>query len=438
MDSKVARALLVGPRAGVLSRFERVLDGHGLGVTWGELTDAALPWEASFEIVFADLSVSPVALEEALAALRRITGGAPIVSVVPAGRVDMAFAVMRSGAADGLVADAGEAELLGCIRRNLDDALWTSVQLRDPGMDTFLVGVSDAMSDARSALSRAARRGASSILITGPVGVGKTRAARFVHAHFPRTDFVHINCTNSDQDTLRDVLFGDRRTLQGDRPEGAWIRARGGFLCLEDVRRLSSGVQEDLAAALEHEEAQGRPRALRTRVIATAPGGSPFFSDRLSHRFSAAHVHLPGLSSRRVDIRPTAEHILSELGRHLGRPHLTLSREAWARVEDADWTGNVRQLQSTLERALLSAAGPEIEVAHLDAEITSDMTTGAIALPPEGLDLAELEEDLVRQALRRCGGNRTRAGALLGINRDQVRYRIEKFGIELDEREPRR
>ncbi|MEO1228597.1 MAG: sigma 54-interacting transcriptional regulator [Myxococcota bacterium] len=432
MDSKVARALLVGPRSGALSRFERVLAEHGLRVTWGDLTDAAYQEADAFEIVFADVSSNTVALEEWFAGLERFSRGAPVVGVVPQGRVDWAFAAMRSGASDGVVADAPEGEILGCLRRNLDDVLWTNVQLRDPGLDTFLVGVSEAMSTARSALSRAARRGAPAILITGPLGVGKTRAARFVHAHFPRTDFVHISCAGSDETTLREVLFGSAGLTRPERLDGAWVRARGGFLCLEDVGRLPLSLQQDLAAAFEHEEAEGRPRALQTRVMATAVNANPALAPRLFHRFTAAHVHLPGLSSRRVDIRPTAEHILADLGRRLHRPQLTLTRDAWSHLEEAGWVGNVRQLQSTLERALLSTSGSEIDVDHLDTEITSDVPAGGVVLPPEGLDLAELERDLLLQALRRSGGNRTRAGALLGINRDQVRYRIDKFSIDLE------
>jgi two-component system, NtrC family, response regulator AtoC len=139
-------------------------------------------------------------------------------------------------------------------------------------------------------------------------------------------------------------------------------------------------------------------------------------------------VMLPALRERRGDIRMLVNYYVDRYNREFRKRVRGVSPEALALLEQYRWPGNVRELRNAIERAMLLT-----DRDLLGSEDFSTLSRTAVAatfrLPPEGVNLEEVERQLVVQALERCGGNQTHAGALLGINRDQVRYRIEKFGL---------
>lgn len=415
MDRTV-RALVVGADTPNVLAVEAALVRHGLQVERHE--DMVAGWLATWDIVFLDLSSSQVMAGELVHTLMPRVEGAPLVAMLDRSRVLDAIDAMRAGAVDGLVLPADESELLACLRRNIEEARWREQPMLEPGPDTYLFGSSENIVTARTTLTRAAQRRVSAVLISGPVGAGKTRAARYYHAHFQqRTEPVRLSCLAHSSYPIDDAVFE------------AWDRARDGCLCLEDIDKLPAETQEKLADRLDAFEAAPRGQVVHPRLAVTCREEPLPMLPRLMHRLAAAHVQLTPLAQRREDIFPLTDHILSELSRRSGRLGMQLSADARQLVHDASWDGNVRQLQSVLERALLETPATVIGPDHLDLETTVDVP-GPFKLPPNGVDLALVERELLVQALERAGGNRTRAGLLLGINRDQVRYRIEKFGLD--------
>jgi DNA-binding NtrC family response regulator len=139
-------------------------------------------------------------------------------------------------------------------------------------------------------------------------------------------------------------------------------------------------------------------------------------------------VMLPALRERRGDIPLLVNYYVDRYNREFRKRVRGVAPEALALLEQYRWPGNVRELRNAIERAMLLT-----DQEQLKAEDFSTLSRGSVAatfrLPPEGVSLEDVERQLVVQALERCGGNQTHAGQLLGINRDQVRYRIEKFGL---------
>ena len=158
------------------------------------------------------------------------------------------------------------------------------------------------------------------------------------------------------------------------------------------------------------------------------------FRADLYYRLKVVPVEIPPLRSRIEDVAPLARFFLAQYRREFGVGVEDFAMPALRAMEAYGWPGNVRELRNAVERAALLAPESQICLGDLPPEVgggsRGPAEPGGLALPAEGVDLQELERRWVLEALERCGGNRSRAAKLLGMNRDQIRYRIEKFGLE--------
>jgi DNA-binding NtrC family response regulator len=152
-------------------------------------------------------------------------------------------------------------------------------------------------------------------------------------------------------------------------------------------------------------------------------------ANELCERLNARIVRVPPLRARAEDIEPLVRHYLTVFNRELGKRVERVSQDAVGSLEAYTWPGNIRELRMVVERAVLAADGDRLEAADFALPTISRRSSAEMDLPPSGVNLERLERNLVIQALQRTGGNQTRAATLLGLNRDQVRYRIEKFGL---------
>jgi two-component system, NtrC family, response regulator AtoC len=154
------------------------------------------------------------------------------------------------------------------------------------------------------------------------------------------------------------------------------------------------------------------------------------FREDLFYRLQVMPIMLPPLRERKGDVPLLASFFIDHYNREFRRRNRGLTPAAVAILEQHAWPGNIRELRNTIERAMLLATGDSIE--KDDLVLTRATTvTNEFKLPPEGVNLEEVERQLLVQALERSHGNQTHAGQMLGINRDQVRYRIEKFHLQI-------
>jgi DNA-binding NtrC family response regulator len=160
------------------------------------------------------------------------------------------------------------------------------------------------------------------------------------------------------------------------------------------------------------------------------------FREDLFYRLNVLPVRLPPLRERRGDLPLLAGHFLDAFNREFRKQVRGVDTGALARLEAHGWPGNVRELRNVLERAVLLSEGRTLGAADLPPLGRDRGGEGGLRLPPEGVDFASLERGFVVEALERAGGSPTRAAALLGMSRDQIRYRIEKFGLKADDTEP--
>ncbi len=318
-----------------------------------------------------------------------------------------------------------------------------SSQSLEFGLDA-IVGASPAMKQVKSLLSRIASSPASTVLLTGETGTGKDLAAKAVHYSSDRAGkpFVNITASALPEQLLESELFGHERGAFTDarqQKRGLFETANNGTLFLDEIGEMTLGLQAKLLRFLE-EKTFKRVGGLTdihvdVRVIAATNRNldeevkTGKFREDLFYRLQVMPVHLPALRERRGDIPLLAGYFVDRFNREFRKRVQGLRPATIALLSQYQWPGNIREMRNAIERAMLLADGDWLEPEDFTT-LTRSVTSAQFKLPPEGVNLEDLERQLVIQALERAGGNQTQAAQLLGINRDQVRYRLEKFGLK--------
>jgi two-component system, NtrC family, response regulator AtoC len=286
---------------------------------------------------------------------------------------------------------------------------------------------------------------ASTVLLTGETGTGKDLAAKAIHYNSDRLGrpFVNITCSALPEQLLETELFGHERGAFTDarqQKRGLLETAEGGTVFLDEIGEMTVSLQAKLLRFLEDRRFR-RVGGLQdihvdVRVIAatnrdlelTVKEGK--FREDLFYRLQVMPIVLPALRDRRGDIPLLANYYVDMFNHEFKKRVRGFLPAALEILEGHRWPGNIRELRNAIERALLLTDREWL--AAEDFLSVSRAASGAAAifqLPPDGVKLEDVERQLLEQALQRVGGNQTHAAQLLGINRDQVRYRIEKFGL---------
>ena len=412
MGGKVAeRLLIVDDEANMRWVLKEALGGAGY-----EVLVAASGQEALDEMGRhpADLVVLDLKLKgmDGLATLRRITERWPetvVIILTAYGTVATAVEAMQAGAADYLRKPFDVEEISFKIQRALErKALKAEVgRLRRLRLPSSLDPPAGAHPTWQRCLAQVRSLTALEldILLLGEAGSGRATLARFAHEASDRRDapLVELDLSAFARATHPLVLAGSATS------DGAWSRAGGGTLLLRNADRLSIDGQASLLERASERRGQG-PRLLLT-AEALLPG---------LEALSAACIDVPPLRERRDDLLLIAQMLI---------PGVELAAPALEALERYLWPGNVAELRGVLARAaVLSSQGP-IEAIHLPEHVR-EAARYSVPLPLNGVNMEEIEIGLLRQALERAGGNKTRAAELLGLTRHTLLYRIEKYGLE--------
>lgn len=312
-----------------------------------------------------------------------------------------------------------------------------------------VVGRSRAMQHVVEVLGKVAASETSTVLVRGESGVGKEVVAQAIHARSTRRDFpfLEINCTALPESLLESELFGHERgafTDAKERKQGLLELADRGTVLLDEIGDLPPGAQAKLLRFLETRTFKRvggvRDISVDVRIVAStnrdleaAVRDGPFRQD-LYFRLNVIPIVIPPLRERPEDVEPLAQYLVEQLTAKMRRPVRAVSKQALALLERYAWPGNVRELKNVIERAVILEEGDEILPEHLPEALKPggralDLQPG-FGLPAGGIDLEKLERDLIRQALQQARGNKTRAAELLGLTRDTLRYRVEKYKLE--------
>ena len=370
--------------------------------------------------------------------------------------VQTAVDAMKAGAYDYINKPIHPFELKSLVRRSLDHhRLIQEVQTLRTALDRKygfdeIVGSSPALLET---LDLAARMAASdaTVLLAGETGTGKELVAKAIHLRSNRRDrpFVAINCGAVHRELLESELFGHVKgsfTGAFTHKKGKIEMADGGTLLLDEIGEMPLQLQVRLLRVIQEREIEKIGATSSTKVdvriiaathrdlLAMVKQGT--FREDLYYRILVVPITLPPLRNRPGDVEILVDHFFLKFRTRYNRRDLTLQPGLMRLLVEYSWPGNVRELENAVERMVLLSRGNELTTADLPESIRPQPVVEPIAAtsareggPPT---LQELEQKLIVQALKECGGNQTRAARYLGISRRTLAYRLEKYGLHGD------
>lgn len=409
------------------------------------------------DVTLLDIHLPDVSGVTILQNIKEINKDAIVIMITAYGDVQTAVQTIKLGAYDFLEKPFNIDKLKLLVSKALETvSLRKEVsQFRSQlslkyGFDS-VIGASDEMQKVFELIQKITKSDATTILLQGESGTGKDLAAKVIHYQSRRADkpFMEINCTALPETLIESELFGyekgaftDAKTMK----KGLFELADGGTIYLDEIGDMKPSTQAKILKVIESKMFKRiggvKDITVDVRIIAATNKNldeevrKGNFREDLYYRLKVIPVALPPLRERKKDIHVIAKYFINEFNKEFKKNLKGISKETEKLFEEYQWPGNVRELKNIIERAMILESGEEYIVPeHLPIEFTSGETTVAnvkkvdISIPPGGLDIEELEKELIRQALEITKGNQTRASKLLNVTRDALRYRMQKFGF---------
>jgi DNA-binding NtrC family response regulator len=445
----VGRILIIDDERGIRALCSDVLRRAGHHVDSADTGVAGLQKAAAgrFDLVLCDINLPGL---DGLAVLPRLlaTQDPPTVILITAfPSVETAVRGMKLGARDYLTKPFTPDELrMVCDRALGEDAMRReNAKLRRELAYGNLIGAAPAMQALYETIAKVAGTDIT-VLITGESGTGKELVARALHYQGQRVGkpFVPVNCGALVDSLLESELFGHVRgafTGADVAKRGLFLAAEGGTLFLDEIGELPLELQPTLLRALQNGEIKPvggvdstrvdvRVIAATNRDLGRAAAEGRFRQD-LYYRLNVITLDVPPLRERREDVALLARHFAEIAAQRAGRVRPEISAEAMDWLMRQPWPGNVRQLENAVERAVILAAGPRLEVHDFQPRsAVRAMSSVAPPGPDELISLDELERIHILRVLEACAGQKTRASAILGINRTTLWKKLRQYGID--------
>jgi len=429
---------------------ELQLRSSGYEVDQAPTGELALASADRADLILTDLRLPGMDGLALLQEIRKRNVHVPVIVMTAFSSVETAVEAMKAGAQDFLPKPFSMDHLMAVVQKNLEVRALRHENraLRDQlGARYDLANIVAKSAGMREVLETVRRVAATkaTVLLKGESGTGKDLIARSIHFQSPRHErpFIKINCAAIPETLMESELFGyEKGAFTGANTSklGKFEQADTGTVFLDEIGDIPPAAQVKLLRILQERELErlgsNRVRPVDVRVIAATnvdlkkalEQGS--FREDLYYRLNVMPIHILPLRERRDDIAELAERFLEKAVQEHGLPVDGISPEALEILRNYRWPGNVRQLQNVIERSALLCQGTRLEA----VDIKLDSAPSPEAIPeghflPEGLTLDEYEEALLREALRRAGGNKSQAARMLGLSRNALRYRLTQMGM---------
>ena len=421
---------------------EMILSGEGYDVTTASSGEAAMKFVADrhFDLVLTDLKMTGMSGLDLLKELTDFDKSIIVLLLTAHGTVDSAVDALRLGAFDYLQKPYDAEKLLDTVSRALNK-LTT--------LDAEIISDSSEMDKVKKLVLKIAKSN-STVLIRGESGTGKELIARSIHNNSPRSSeiFQAVNCAAINENLLESELFGHEKgsfTGAVGEKKGLFEIADGGTLFLDEIGELDIALQAKILRALQEKQIRrvGGTKELNIDVRVVAATNRDLlkmsqegrFREDLYYRLNVLSIELPALRERRSDIPVLIEYFLKKHTRDTKR-EIKINAEAKRLLENYSYPGNVRQLESAIERATLLCENDTITIEDLPPEMSHESKPVSadelFKLPSEGVNFEDVERSLIMQAMERTDNNITKSAKMLGLTFRTLQYRLEKFGIKRD------
>ena len=450
------RLLIVDDDAGLRQSLGLLLteSGYEVAAEGDPETGLARALDEKFDLVLCDVRMPRMDGPELLREMRRRQIPATVIMMSAYGSEDTALEAMKLGAYDYISKPFKAEEIVLTLKKaeererlQKENLLLRRQVLKEYGFGNIITK-NERMQEILQTITKIAEY-KSTVLIVGESGTGKELIAKALHYSSLRRDgpFIPVNCGAIPENLLESELFGHVRGAFTDASytkKGLFEEADGGTLFLDEIGELPLLLQVKLLRVLQEEEVRRvgdtKPIRVNVRIIAATIRDlaeevkkGAFRSD-LYYRLNVLALQLPPLRERRDDIPTLVDAFIERYNYRLQRQIKGISKEALGILMDYNWEGNVRELENAIERAMALAEGNRIEVHNLPPQLREVKTGGELTIPDYEYSIKkvnrQVEEELIRRALRRTGGNRTQAAKLLEISHRALLYKIKDFGIE--------
>lgn len=419
---------------------EMILSGEGYDVTTASSGEAAMKFVADrhFDLVLTDLKMTGMSGLDLLKELTDFDKSIIVLLLTAHGTVDSAVDALRLGAFDYLQKPYDREKLLDTISRALNKL---------SNLDAEIISESAEMDKVKKLILKVAKSN-STLLIRGESGTGKELIARAIHNNSLRTDeiFQAVNCAAINENLLESELFGhEKGSFTGaiNEKKGLFEIADGGTLFLDEIGELDISLQAKLLRALQEKQIRrvGATRDINIDVRVVAATNRDLlkmtedkrFREDLYYRLNVLSIELPALRERGSDIPVLINYFLEKHTRGTNRK-VTVEPAARKLLENYSYPGNIRQLESAIERAILLSENNTITTEDLPPEMVRETAPASaddlFKLPAEGVNFEDVERSLIMQAMERTDNNITKSAKLLGLTFRTLQYRLEKFGIK--------
>jgi two-component system response regulator AtoC len=450
------RVLVVDDEENIRLVLRTLLRKHGYEVELADSAEAALALVDSFgpDVILTDVRMPKMSGLDLLATLKAKNALATVIVMSAYGSVDLALEAIKAGAYDYVskpfkpdevvlaLRKAEERETLRRENRALKEQISQQAQFES------MLAKSAPMVEVFKTIAKIAEF-KSTVLVTGESGVGKELVARALHSRSSRkgAPFVAINCGAIPENLLESELFGHKRGAFTDATSdkrGLFEEATTGTLFLDEIGELPLNLQVKLLRVLQEETIRrlGDSRDIKVdvRIVAAthrdlaAEVKAGRFREDLFYRINVLHVAIPPLRERREDVALLADHFVARNNARLGTTIRGLAPEARKILLEYGWPGNVRELENTIERAMVLCESDTLGVGDLPERVREALDPVQVQLRTGELSVkktvAAVERILITRALKKTGGNRTRAAELLEISHRALLYKIKDYKIE--------
>ena len=406
----------------------------------------------SIDLVVCDIQMPTMDGYDLIARLRAMCLETPIIAITVFGSIDSAVQAMKLGADDYITKPFEKQVLLFNIGKALErrQLLSENRYLKRFVHDYFalenIIGSSEAMNHVYEIVQKVARTHVS-IILMGESGTGKELLAKAVHQNSPRSErpFVVVNCAAIPEGLIESEFFGHKKgafTSAHADAKGKLEMADGGTLFLDEIAELPLAMQAKLLRVLQDGEfvrlGDTTVRHTDVRIIAatnrdlTKMVADKTFRDDLYFRLNIVPITLPPLRKRREDIPLLADYFLKDAATRFGKPNVRFDKDVFSYFERYAWPGNIRELKNTIERMVVLANGDLLVPGDLPAEIrefSMSVNTFEFRFPETGLDLEEVEKEIVLRALERNDWNQTATSKYLNVTRSVLMTRMQRYGL---------
>ena len=446
------KVLIVDDHPNILVVLQDILEREGFKVLTSGNYDEALPFVEGedLDVIITDLKMPGKSGMDLLNYSRKRRPDIPIIMISGHGDIEAAVTAMKNGAFDFISKPVDETQLIPVIRRALSESGYNREIVSDffeerEDFDPGFIGSTSAVEEIFRTVGKIAPTD-STVLITGETGVGKELIAKAIHLGSPRkgAPFIKVHCAAIPETLVESELFGfEKGAFTGaiSPKPGRFELADGGTLFLDEVGEIPLQVQVKLLAALQDrsfERVGGvKTRKIDIRIVAATnrdlhsmvDEGS--FRPDLFYRLNVVPISIPPLRERKDDIPLQAKHFLEKFTLRYEKKIESIPDEIITAFMAHSWPGNTRELENVMERLILLSDGPDLDPVNIPAEIVTD------GLPEPAEDFkgrvgdaaSAAEKHLIRGALEKAGGNRTRAAEALGISRRTLYKKMNEYGL---------